>query len=229
MKALGIEPGTSGFLSKIPDHQNTEAITLGSNSEDKSSKRHLKRLKLCLLLLSSVLAVTLLAALTAGLPLEPEIKFTTSTVAPLDPDHVPSSVCRSMIPSHGASTPQNGVAPYEISLSSSSVAPGGVVQVTLSGKGVEEFKGIYVQGRVGDEPVGKFLPHENKTVIISDCPPSQQNAASYVSRQSVNSVTLNWVAPDEPSTVVFRWEEKDGGKRRRPHEPCVLDLGNAEY
>ncbi|CAG2065795.1 unnamed protein product, partial [Timema podura] len=57
----------------------------------------------------SVLAVTLLAALTAGLPLEPEIKFTTSTVAPLDPDHVPSSVCRSMIPSHGASTPQNGV------------------------------------------------------------------------------------------------------------------------
>nr|CAD7399631.1 unnamed protein product [Timema poppensis] len=152
----------------------------------------------------SVLAVALLAALTVGLPLEPEIKFTTSTEAPLDPDHVPSSVCRSMTPSHGASAPQNGVSPYKISLSSSSVAPGGVVQVTLSGKGVEEFKGIYVQGRVGDEPVGKFLPHDDKAVVISDCPPSQQNAASYVSRQSVNSVTLNWTAPNEPSTVVFR-------------------------
>nr|CAD7423344.1 unnamed protein product [Timema monikensis] len=175
---------------------------------------------------NSVLAVALLAALTVGLPLEPEIKFTTSTEAPLDTDHVPSSVCRSMTPSHGASAPQNGVSPYEISLSNSSVAPGGVVQgrqllkirldrsedlkaeknngITLSGKGVEEFKGIYVQGRVGDEPVGKFLPHEDKAVVISDCPPSQQNAASYVSRQSVNSVTLNWMAPNEPSTVVFR-------------------------
>nr|CAD7435294.1 unnamed protein product [Timema monikensis] len=79
--------------------------------------------------------------------------------------------------------------------------------LTLSGKGAAEWKGVFVEGRLGETIVGQFLPLDDPLLNIYDCPPGLQSAAKYEvvygSGQNVSSVTLQWVAPDHVSTVVF--------------------------
>ncbi|XP_063225473.1 putative defense protein isoform X2 [Bacillus rossius redtenbacheri] len=167
-----------------------------------------------------IVASVLLAALCAGMPADPEPDFWFSTSvhpsgppalrlrrasggqAPVDPDHVPSSVCRNMTPSHGGSEPQAEPWPYTVSVDKRRVAPGDIVTVTVSG--TDSFKGIYIQGRIGDTPVGTFQPHENEAVVISDCDPGTDNALSYVSRTALDNIELKWKAPNTPGNVIFR-------------------------
>ncbi|KAK7865949.1 hypothetical protein R5R35_005014 [Gryllus longicercus] len=149
-------------------------------------------------------ALVTLAALAvcgvAAFPAEPEIRFT-STPAPgtteLDPNHVPDSVCVSMQPAHGPNEPKKTDPPYVVTVSSRKVSKGDTVRVVVKGLASETFKGIYIQGRINDLPVGRWLPHDNPQVRVLDCSPRKENALSFVSRNGINSITLEWVAPED--------------------------------
>lgn len=75
-------------------------------------------------------AVFLFALMSSALafPAEPTISFSSTTLKPLDPDHVPSSVCESMVPVHGDADPRPDSSPYTVSTNTSSVAPGETVR-----------------------------------------------------------------------------------------------------
>ncbi|KAJ4431432.1 hypothetical protein ANN_20029 [Periplaneta americana] len=67
----------------------------------------------------------------------------------------PETVCDSMIPDHH-STPKTTPSPYTISVSKNSIKAGESVQVTLAGAKNTQFKGYFIQARVGNTPIGKF-------------------------------------------------------------------------
>ncbi|KAG8235522.1 hypothetical protein J437_LFUL013484 [Ladona fulva] len=130
---------------------------------------------------------------------------------PLDPNHVPSSVCESMVPIHNDSKPSTDPAPYTITPSKTNVSPGEVIQVVITGKSGEVYKGFYMQVRKvegGSEALGKFTLsnlYVNPAIRVSTCPPGTENAISYVSRTAVETLTLEWEAPESFSgTVYFR-------------------------
>ncbi|XP_066993135.2 uncharacterized protein [Anabrus simplex] len=125
----------------------------------------------------------------------------------IDPNHVPSSVCANMSVSHGTHQPSNSTAPYKITTSpTKEVTAGSTLRVAIAGIGGETFRGVYIQGRTGDKPVGQFRKvTDDPMIVISDCQPGNDNAASYISRTAVNEVVLDWVVPETPGVqVVFK-------------------------
>lgn len=75
----------------------------------------------------------------------------------------PQGACDDMIPQHHT-PPQNSVSPYKVRSALGKQAGTAIVNI----KGPSTFKGFFVQCRVGDQPVGKFinLPSTAKAV---DC------------------------------------------------------------
>lgn len=79
----------------------------------------------------------------------------------------PKEACGDMIPQHHT-PPQSSPFPYKITLSRKIIRAGESVSVSItSGGSVKDFKGFFVQGRVGDRPVGKFS--EAPGVKLVDC------------------------------------------------------------
>ncbi|WP_266143600.1 Reeler domain-containing protein, partial [Escherichia coli] len=118
--------------------------------------------------------------------------------------HVPSSTCADMLPVHGNAVPSTKPSPYTITVSPTSVNGGDTVRVHISG--TEEFRGVYLQARRGQEPVGEFLlpAGENNKIALSDCPPGHNNAFSYISRTPLDTLDIDWKAPNTSDEIVFR-------------------------
>ncbi|KAL0273964.1 UNVERIFIED_CONTAM: hypothetical protein PYX00_006514 [Menopon gallinae] len=119
----------------------------------------------------------------------------------------PVEACGDMVPQHHVA-PQSTPFPYRISVSKSNIRSGEKVLVTISGK---EFKGFFVQGRVGDVPVGTFEPAPG--VKLVDCGGSRGSGASHSDPNPKQQIALTWVAPPGLSeTVQFRVTvAQDGG------------------
>lgn len=79
----------------------------------------------------------------------------------------PEQACDDMIPQHHVD-PQTTPFPYKITVTKKSIKAGDRVQVIISAGGsVKDFKGFFVQGRVGNRPIGKFDPAPG--VKLVDC------------------------------------------------------------
>ncbi|XP_049813692.1 putative defense protein [Schistocerca nitens] len=133
--------------------------------------------------------VALLAPLAAGAP-------------PSDRNHVPPIACEDMAPIHGDNQPSEEPAPYTISVSTTAVTAGQTVTVHFSGN--TTFRGVYVQARQGDQPVGQFLASDVAGVALDDCAPGTSNALEYVSSEDTEELDVEWVAPDINDVIVFR-------------------------
>jgi len=71
-------------------------------------------------------------------------------------DGAPDGECKTMTPRHHVD-PQTGLAPYDIIISNKKIRSGDTVDLTLRGKGADDtFKGLLVQARVGETPIGQF-------------------------------------------------------------------------
>ncbi|XP_047115452.1 putative defense protein [Schistocerca piceifrons] len=128
--------------------------------------------------------------------------------APASPrfDHRPvlPSVCKTMRPLHGNAEPRTDPSPYTITAAPTSVNGGDIVKVHISG--VDEFLGVYLQARRGEEPVGEFvLPSgETKEIALTDCPPGHKNAYSYISYTTpLSTLDIDWKAPNDGGEIVF--------------------------
>lgn len=82
----------------------------------------------------------------------------------------PAGACEDMTPQHHVD-PQKSKAPYDFLLSKSSIKAGDTIQVTIKGKTAnDKIKGLLVQARVGNSPIGKFsVPSNSAYVQTVDC------------------------------------------------------------
>lgn len=82
----------------------------------------------------------------------------------------PVGACDDMVPQHHVD-PQSTKAPYDFIISKSTIKAGDTVQITIKGKSAEnKIKGLLVQARVGNQPIGKFsIPSNNPYVQTIDC------------------------------------------------------------
>lgn len=85
-------------------------------------------------------------------------------------DGAPSSQCVAMMPHHMVD-PQKAAFPYVISFDKNPIKPGETVGVTIKGKTESDnFKGLLVQARVGNTPIGKFdVSSSAQYLQLMDC------------------------------------------------------------
>jgi len=83
----------------------------------------------------------------------------------------PDSECSSMTPRHHVDPQAAGTAPYEIILSKKNAKAGETIQVTIKGKSASDnFKGLLVQARVGETPIGTFdASPSSQHIQLLDC------------------------------------------------------------
>ncbi|KAF6212189.1 hypothetical protein GE061_012710 [Apolygus lucorum] len=122
------------------------------------------------------------------------------------PEVPKAAICDTMEVGHGWPA-QNSPSPYTIELSDTKVAPKGTITVTISSnKGQEPFRGLVVQGRCGDKPVGTFLDSsliEGST--YTDCD-GKRDAYTFITKDGNQyKNVLTWQAPPEPQDcrIVF--------------------------
>jgi len=127
----------------------------------------------------------------------------------------PAEECSTMTPRHHVD-PQKGPAPYDVSIDKKFIRAGETVTVTIKGRTQEDsFKGLLVQARVGDQPIGTFDVSQSRQHIQTlDCGSGRANAITHKKLdQGVHEVKFNWTAPKNLSgRVVFYYTiAKNGG------------------
>ncbi|XP_014249583.1 putative defense protein Hdd11-like [Cimex lectularius] len=126
----------------------------------------------------------------------------------------PKETCEDMTPQHKV-PPQKSRSPYVIRLSRTKIHAGESVDVTITGKTTETFKGFLLQARLGSTPVGKFSTKGSSNLVkLTDCGSGSQNAATHASPDDKKEVVLRWTAPPNlKETVVFyATVAKNGGE-----------------
>ncbi|XP_071448975.1 putative defense protein Hdd11 [Hetaerina americana] len=112
----------------------------------------------------------------------------------------PELSCDDMKPRHGADE-QVVTNPYYIKLSKNQIRPGGKVNVLLTGR--DNFKGFFVQGRVGNKAVGHFDVAPGSKLV--NCQESVGNAITHINNSYKSSITLTWNAPKGLNEKVIFW------------------------
>lgn len=92
------------------------------------------------------------------------------------PEGAPTSVCSSMSPSHDGSEAQTSPFPYEINFADKPIKSGESITVTIKGRTENNnFKGIMVQARVDEAPVGTFdVSASSDSLQTMNCPAGEQ-------------------------------------------------------
>lgn len=82
----------------------------------------------------------------------------------------PEAECGTMTPRHHVD-PQSGAFPYTITLQKRAIRSGETIEVVIKGKTNEDnFKGLMVQARVGNTPIGSFDVSPTKQWLqLLDC------------------------------------------------------------
>lgn len=82
----------------------------------------------------------------------------------------PAEECSTMTPRHHVDA-QRGAAPYDIVLDKKNIKAGETVTVSIKGRSQDDtIKGLLVQARVGDTPIGVFDVSPSKQYIqLLDC------------------------------------------------------------
>lgn len=87
----------------------------------------------------------------------------------------PAGQCKDMYPQHKVDA-QKSAAPYDIILSKKSARSGETIKITIKGKNAENvIKGLLVQARVGETPIGSFDASPSANYIQTlDCGTSKK-------------------------------------------------------
>ncbi|XP_054708770.1 putative defense protein 3 isoform X2 [Uloborus diversus] len=111
------------------------------------------------------------------------------------PSGAPEDTCKTFNANHTGVSAQNSQPKYDLTVSPSSVAPGGIVKVTLQGTGGETFRGFFIQGfDASNKAVGKF--RKQADAQTRDCSgPGSATAATHVNNNDKTKVVLTWQAP----------------------------------
>uniref|UniRef100_UPI00398EF1E2 putative ferric-chelate reductase 1 isoform X2 n=1 Tax=Pristiophorus japonicus TaxID=55135 RepID=UPI00398EF1E2 len=120
-----------------------------------------------------------------------------------------SSVCASMVPSHG-STEQTSAAPYQITANSSTFNPGDTITVTLKSNSGDNFKGFLLEARAAGSssdlmPLGTFstsLAAQTLNCNVGGIT-HQNSAVSHTSGSVKTQIVVTWIAPDT-GNIEFR-------------------------
>lgn len=82
----------------------------------------------------------------------------------------PAGACEDMTPQHHVAA-QTSKVPYDLILSKNAIRSGDTIQIVLKGKSAtDKIKGLLVQARVGNQPIGKFsVPSNSAYVQTVDC------------------------------------------------------------
>ncbi|KAG8231905.1 hypothetical protein J437_LFUL011374, partial [Ladona fulva] len=115
----------------------------------------------------------------------------------------PPEACDDMIPQHHAEIQKSSTFPYGIKLSKNKISSGNKVEVTIFGKNGENFRGFFVQGRVGNKRFGQFDPAPNSKLV--DCKGGIKDAITHSDSDLKDSVTVTWNSPKRLSERVVFW------------------------
>merc|ERR1719450_458934 len=109
----------------------------------------------------------------------------------------PPSQCDSMTPGHGPQ-PQTSNPPYQVTVSSSKVSPGGQLTVELQPTGSGTFKGFLLEARSveDDSIIGSFVTVNNDGKYVN-CGNKPQTAVTHVNNSPKSSVQVKWTAPSD--------------------------------
>lgn len=93
-----------------------------------------------------------------------------------------TSECSSMTPQHHVDA-QRGAFPYTITLDKKLIKAGETVGITIKGKSASDnFKGLMVQARVADTPIGSFdVSPSSQYIQLVDCGNSRGVSVIYLS------------------------------------------------
>ncbi|KAM4022441.1 putative ferric-chelate reductase 1 [Anomaloglossus baeobatrachus] len=117
-----------------------------------------------------------------------------------------SESCDTMLPTHGNNGPQSSVAPFTITVSNTTFAPGDIITVTIqSQSNANLFKGFLLQVRLvgGNGIFGTFSTSDAKAQILN-CSTQVYGAVSHRSGDQKSSITAFWTAPPGAGHVRFR-------------------------
>ncbi|XP_039590593.1 putative ferric-chelate reductase 1 [Polypterus senegalus] len=109
----------------------------------------------------------------------------------------PSSVCSSMLPSHGAN-PQSSSPPYSLKVDKSTYSPGDQITVTLSGNTYTGFL-LEAQQVGGGNAVGSFNIPSNSFSMGLQCNGVPNSAVTHKSSSSKSSLSFTWVSSSSNS------------------------------
>ncbi|EFX80589.1 hypothetical protein DAPPUDRAFT_224629 [Daphnia pulex] len=111
------------------------------------------------------------------------------------PTGAPLIACADMTPQHGV-PPQNSTSPFGTTPSSTSIAQGSTITLTLTGSGT--FKGFLViafDNANQAAPIGVFSAVSSGQTLNCRTGPTPMNAATHIDNLDKTSVTMDWTAP----------------------------------
>ncbi|KAJ1524463.1 hypothetical protein ONE63_010960 [Megalurothrips usitatus] len=101
----------------------------------------------------------------------------------------PPDACGDLVPQHHTD-PQNSASPYKVRAATTKTPGTAVVSI----KGPEPFKGFFVQCRVGNTPVGKFINPPSNVKLV-DCGGGKATGATHNDKSEKSEINLTWKAP----------------------------------
>ncbi|XP_033097921.1 putative defense protein [Anneissia japonica] len=122
------------------------------------------------------------------------------------------SLCASMTPQHGSSSPTTGSPPFEISVSSTNFTKDNAITVTIQSPGSTTFEGLFVQARVSDadfatnSAIGTFSSFSSNTGGLT-CSSNANSAWGHTSKDNRASASAQWTYSagcDDIGPVAFR-------------------------
>lgn len=140
----------------------------------------------------------------------------------------PAGECSGMTPQHRVEA-QKSAAPYDILISKKAIRSGDTVEITIKGKSRENvIKGLMVQARVGDTPVGVFDPAPSTNYVQTlDCGNAKKNALTHKKIESdINEVKFKWTAPRNLAEKVqfYATIAQNGGVFWVKHKSAILTV-----
>ncbi|XP_028179339.1 putative defense protein Hdd11 [Ostrinia nubilalis] len=119
----------------------------------------------------------------------------------------PESACEDMIPRHPV-PPQKSKAPYTITTNTKVVKAGSPLEVVISGKGASDtIRGLLLQARVGDKPVGTFTIPPNEPFQLLNCGTAGNSVThtKHDAKLDKQTVSFTWTPPaDLNDEIKFR-------------------------
>ncbi|KAL0848994.1 hypothetical protein ABMA28_013376 [Loxostege sticticalis] len=109
----------------------------------------------------------------------------------------PEGSCDDMIPRHPVD-PQKSKAPYTITTSTKVVKAGTPMEVVISGKDASNtIRGLLLQARQGDKPVGTFAVQPNDYFQLINCgtPGNAVTHKKHDDKQDKQTVAFTWTPP----------------------------------
>lgn len=127
-----------------------------------------------------------------------------ATLAAAFPNGAPLAACVTLSPNHGLNPPQTTPLHVRVLPSRTNIRPGDTISLLISSTTEFQFRGFLVQARgtaPPNNPLGTMIPLDTEAQVINCSGPT---AATHTNRELKNSITVQWTAPLQTTTVRFQ-------------------------